>query len=78
MVDKEAVGPRKARPDDKLCAVPTQAFRDAVMSRYRRLEIQAARFSARSRSPAVAAKYPRHQQIIRQWVRRGAKYLRMG
>jgi hypothetical protein len=39
MVGKGAIGPRKARPDDKLCAVPTQAFRDAVMSRYRRLKI---------------------------------------
>jgi hypothetical protein len=44
MVGKDAVGPRKARPDDKLCAVPTQAFRDAVMSRYRRLEIQGGAF----------------------------------
>ena len=33
---KAPTGPRKARPDDKLRAVPTKAFREALMSRYRR------------------------------------------
>jgi hypothetical protein len=34
------MGPRRARPDDKLRAVPTKAFREALMSRYRRLKIE--------------------------------------
>jgi hypothetical protein len=36
---KAPTGPRKARPDDKLRAVPTKAFREASMSSYRRLKI---------------------------------------
>jgi hypothetical protein len=32
-------GPRKARPDDKLRAVPTKPVREAPMSRYRRRKI---------------------------------------
>jgi hypothetical protein len=34
------MGPRKARPDHRLRAVPTKAFREAPMSRYRRLKIE--------------------------------------
>jgi hypothetical protein len=34
------MGPRRARPDDKLRAVPSKAFREALMSRYRRLKIE--------------------------------------
>jgi hypothetical protein len=37
---KAPTGPRKARPDDKLRAVPTTAFREGPMSRYRRLKIE--------------------------------------
>jgi len=37
-------GPRKARPDDKLRAAPTKAFREAPVSRYRRLKIEGGAF----------------------------------
>ena len=33
-----------ARPDDMLRAVPTKAFREALMSRYRRLKIEGGAF----------------------------------
>jgi hypothetical protein len=32
------------RPDDKLRAVPTEAFREALMARYRRLKIEGGAF----------------------------------
>jgi hypothetical protein len=32
------------RPNDKLRAVPTKAFREALMSRYRRLKIEGEAF----------------------------------
>jgi hypothetical protein len=41
---KAPTGPRKARPDDKLRAVPTKALREAPMSRYRRLKIEGGAF----------------------------------
>jgi len=41
---KAPTGPRKARRDDKLRAVPTKAFREAPMSRYRRLKINGGAF----------------------------------
>jgi hypothetical protein len=46
---KAPTGPRKARPDDKLRAVATKAFREALfreapMSRYRRLKIEGGAF----------------------------------
>ena len=41
---KAPTGPRKARPDDKLRAVPTKAFREALLSRYRRLKIEGGAF----------------------------------
>jgi hypothetical protein len=50
---KAPTGPRKARLDDKLRAVLTEAFRDALMSRYRRLKIEGEVFS-RLRSPTAA------------------------
>jgi hypothetical protein len=37
-------GPREARPDDKLRAVPAKPFREAPMSRYRRLKIEGGAF----------------------------------
>jgi hypothetical protein len=41
---KAPTGPRKARPDDKLRAVPTKTFQEALMSRYRRLMIEGGAF----------------------------------
>jgi len=35
---KAPTGPRQARPNDKLRAVPGKAFREALMSRCRRLK----------------------------------------
>jgi hypothetical protein len=57
------MGPRKARPDDKLRAVPSKAFREALTSRYRRLKIEGG-VSTRLRVPTVAARYPGPPQII--------------
>jgi hypothetical protein len=56
------MGPRKARPDDRLRAVPTEAFREVPMSHYRRLKIEGRVFS-RLRSPTAAVMRTNHPNV---------------